>query len=439
MDEERGAGQRPPSLNLVVGTVVAVVIGLALGRFLFHEPSVAPAAIGPAPTTIEGRIDQLEMLAGDGSEDPNVFQQLGSSYIIVATQTGDPLMYSQADVALRRADSLAPDQPATLIAQATLANVLHQFEEAHDLATQALDTDPTSIEGLAALADAQVELGQYRDAADTVQAMLDLEPGVPALSRASYLRQLNGDMPGALRLMHQARVAAGTPYLAATVDSLLGEVYVAAGQPAEAFAAYQQAEGAWPGMTLAVTGQARSLAMLGRTDEAIEILVAETESATALGPVILLADLLAAQGRSDEAAEAYELVEVIGLLQQESGAIVDLELAISQADRGLDTAVGSAQAVFAARPDSIYAADAMAWALHRSGRTAEAVAHIEQALRLGTLDALILYHAASIFEASGDPERAQRLLVEALEISPSISVLHPDAAGLAERLGVPVR
>ncbi|MBA2336812.1 MAG: tetratricopeptide repeat protein, partial [Acidimicrobiia bacterium] len=360
---------------------MAVVVGLALGRFLFLEPSVAPAAIGPAPTTIEGRIDQLERLAADGSEDPNVFQQLGSSYIIVAAQTGDPLMYTQADAALRRADSLAPDQPATLIARATLANVLHQFDEAHDLATRALDTDPTSIEGLAALADAQVELGHYQEAADTVQAMLDLDPGVPALSRASYLRQLYGDMPGALRLMHQARAAAGTPYLAAAVDSLLGEVYTAAGQPAEALAAYEQAENAWPGMSLAITGRARSLAMLGRTDEAIEILMAETERATALGPVILLADLLAAQGRGDEAADAYELVEVIGLLQEEAGAIVDLELAISRAGRGLDTAVASAEAVFAARPDNIYAADAMAWALHRTGRTAEAVAHIEQALR----------------------------------------------------------
>ncbi len=70
---------------------------------------------------------------------------------------------------------LARDQPGTLTAKATLANALHRFDQAYQLAQRALGMDPTSVEALAALADAQVELGLYEDAAETVQQLLDLD------------------------------------------------------------------------------------------------------------------------------------------------------------------------------------------------------------------------------------------------------------------------
>lgn len=408
-----------------------------MGRFLFFQPEVIPASLGPAPTTIEGRIAQLEALASAGAHDPTVFQRLGASYIALAAQTSSPILYSAAEEALDRAEALAPGQMATLTAQATLATLLHRFEAAEELATQALDIDPTNIEALAALADAQVELGRYEEAGEIVQEMLQLDPGVSALARASYLRQLNGDITGALELMHQARVAAGTPYMAATVDSLVGDVYAADGQYETALAFYEQAAENWPRMTSAATGQARSMAHLGRTDEAVAILQAEVDRLPAIAPAILLGDLLTTEGRTDEAADAYELVAVAGRLQQEAGASVDLELAIFQADHeGGEVAMTFAESAYAARPDNIYAADAMAWALHRSGYTSEALPYIDRALRLGTRDARLLHHAAVILAAAGDLDRAAPLLSQAMDIDAHIAILHNDVRELSKRLGV---
>ena len=55
------------------------------------------------------------------------------------------------------------------------------------------------------LTDANIELGKYAEAEKSAQWMLDLRPGnIPALTRAAYLRELFGDIEGALELMQQA-------------------------------------------------------------------------------------------------------------------------------------------------------------------------------------------------------------------------------------------
>ena len=55
------------------------------------------------------------------------------------------------------------------------------------------------------LTDANVELGNYKDAENAAQWMLNLRPGnLPALTRAAYLRELFGDPEGALELMQMA-------------------------------------------------------------------------------------------------------------------------------------------------------------------------------------------------------------------------------------------
>ena len=52
------------------------------------------------------------------------------------------------------------------------------------------------------LVDGYTELGRYADAEKAAQWMLDIRPGnVPALTRASHLRELFGDHEGAVELM----------------------------------------------------------------------------------------------------------------------------------------------------------------------------------------------------------------------------------------------
>src|SRR5207247_6239288 len=100
---------------------------------------------------------------------------------------------------------------------------------------------------------------------------------------------------------------------------------------------------------------------------------------------------------SDLASHQYDLVRTIEQLNRANGVAVDLELARFEADHAHDpgadpsAVVAMAGAALAERP-TIYAEDAMGWALRQAGRPAEALPHARAAVRLGTADASLWYH-----------------------------------------------
>ena len=75
-------------------------------------------------------------------------------------------------------------------------------------------------------------------------------------------------------------------------------------------------------------------------------------------------------------------------------------------------------------------ADAYAWALYANGRYEEAARIVARALRLGTGNALFLFHAGMIERERGRDVAAQRLLGRAVATNPHFSILY---ATIAER------
>ena len=77
------------------------------------------------------------------------------------------------------------------------------------------------------------------------------------------------------------------------------------------------------------------------------------------------------------------------------------------ADHGIKTeeAYENALKEYAGRRD-IYGADALAWTALKAGRVAEAQTAITEALRLGTRDARLFYHAGMIARAAGNSSGA---------------------------------
>ena len=60
-----------------------------------------------------------------------------------------------------------------------------------------MDINPYSAAALGVQVDALVELGRYEEAERALQRMLDLKPSTASLTRASYHRELHGDISGA--------------------------------------------------------------------------------------------------------------------------------------------------------------------------------------------------------------------------------------------------
>jgi tetratricopeptide (TPR) repeat protein len=426
----------------VVVLVVAALIGLGVGRFVTAgsaEPATPTTTRVAAAPDLAGRIAQLERAVGTDPTDLGSLQALGAAYVDRAAETGDASFYALAERALDRAEALQPGDPQTLLVQGSLRLALHEFDEALVLGKQALEQRPDTAAVLAVVVDAQVELGRYDAAADTLQRMLDRRPGLPALARASYLRELSGDLRGAVTAMQQARAASGTPdYSQAVIDTLLGDLFFEQGEVEAAAGAYDDALASSPELVNALLGKARVQAARGDLPGAVAELDELNQQRPTVGGLTLLREMQSLAGDEQTAAETTDVLRSVARLQEASGQVVDLESALFEADAGDPAeALRFARAAHAARPDNVFVNDALAWALLRDGQAAEAVPHVEQALRLGTADPLLRYHAAQVYAATGDLDRARSELEAVRAATPWFSFGQLRAAGeLATKLGL---
>jgi len=81
----------------------------------------------------------------------------------------------------------------------------HEFAAAREEARKLNKKMPDDVMVYGFLTDANIELGNYKEAEDSAQLMLDLRPGnLPGLTRAAYLRELFGDLDGSVELMNMA-------------------------------------------------------------------------------------------------------------------------------------------------------------------------------------------------------------------------------------------
>src|SRR5439155_24811749 len=123
---------------------------------------------------------------------------------------------------------------------------------------------PDSARALGVVGDAQIELGMYPEAVETIQKMVDLHPDLSSYARVSYLRELYGDVPGAIDAMQQAIEAGGpVPENVGYTRVLLGNLYFNRGHLTEAEAQYQSALDEYPGYVRARAGLASVRAARG--------------------------------------------------------------------------------------------------------------------------------------------------------------------------------
>jgi len=389
-------------------------------------------------TSIESAADraivQLQQRLAGAPNDLMATDGLGSAYLQKARESGDPAFYTKAVGLFDKALAIAPNDQAGIIGASMAAAARHDFARALELAQQAVSLDPEDPDAQGALGDALVELGRYDEALSAFQQMLDARPDLNAYVRVAYIRELHGDSAGgieALKLAVGAVRPAGEP--AAWVHWQLGNLYFNTNAPDNAAAEYRAALDAFPGYVHAVAGNARLAAVRGDYDKAIELYRDVTARQPVVEYVAALGDVYRAAGRSVEAQRQYDLVGAIDELYRTNGIDTDLEMALYQADHDLDPgkALAQARAAYEARPGSIRAADALAWALYKAGKHEEALQHSREALRLGTQDSLLLFHAGMINYAAGDHEVARAYLSRAVEINPSFSVLYAAQARAA--------
>jgi tetratricopeptide (TPR) repeat protein len=353
---------------------------------------------------------------------------LGQTYMSKARETGDIANYVSAESAFRKALAIDPKYEN---AQGYLSAVLfakHDFHGALAQANYVYAYDPHALLVLGTIGDAQMELGNYSQAETAFQTLLDRAPGPAVYARLSRLDWLQGYPEGALQWMQravdEATQAGYTGEEAAWYEFQLGELYFNVGRPEDAETHYSAALSYFDNYYLALIGLGKVRAAQNRLTEAITYY----ERAVAIIPqpeyLAALGDLYAVTGQSAKAQREYDTVEFIGKLAAINQVIYNRQLALfyGNHDRKLTEALDLAGNELAVRKD-LYGYDAYAWTLFKNGRYSDAAEGIGQALKLGTRDALLYYHAGMIYAALGDSPRAEAFLNEALFINPHFDLL----------------
>jgi tetratricopeptide (TPR) repeat protein len=360
---------------------------------------------------------------------------LGLSFQQRARETGDPRFYPRSDATLHRALLLEPQNPIAVTALAALAASRHRFEHARRLAGRAHRLAPTSAGSLGVLGDALVELGRYREAFAAFDRMAALKPNLASYSRVSYARELMGETSGAVEAMRRAvEAGAGTKEPLAWTLVQLGNIYFDSGRLAPAARAYRRALVVFPGYVHAEAALGRLAAARRRYEAAIRHYRRAVERLPLPQYVGAFGDVLRLAGRDAEARKAYGTVDVIERLLEANGVRTELETALFDLDHGrrLSSALERARAAYRTRR-SIEGDDVLAWALYRNGHCRQARAHSARALRLGTRDALKMFHRGMIELCLGQESIGHSFLTRALAINPHFSLIYAPAARAALR------
>ncbi len=377
--------------------------------------------------------DQIQTLQAKIRANPNDWQshsQLGLAYLQKGRETGDPSYYQKVEEALNKSLTQQSNDYVTVSALGALALARHQFQSALEWGERAKQINPDRTYAYGIIADSQIELGQYEAAVETLQTMVDLRPDMSSYSRISYLRELHGDMYGALELM-QLAVDGGMTDSESTAwtRTQLGNLYFNMGNLDQAELDYARTLNDRPGYVYALAGLGRVRAAQGQMDEAIDLLTQAANVMPLPEFVIMLGDLYQVSGQTEAAQRQYALIGAIQKLYEANGVDMDMEIALFKADQNKDltATVEQARMAYASRP-SIHAADVLAWALYKSGDYEQAQIHAQEALRLETKDALKLFHAGMIADRLGDHTQAREYLELALEINPHFSILYAEEA-----------
>jgi len=401
-------------------------------------PRVAVDGVGGTPT--DRRIAATQAKLDATPNDDTARLALASQLLQKARETADPSLYERAGTLLDDLTKRRPSDAAVLVASGTLALARHDFRRALNLGTKALALAPGFNSAYAVLIDANNELGRYDVAVTLTQAMADAKPDLAALARVSYVRELRGDLDGAITAMGQAVTAGQAPgggENLAYAQVLLGQLLLTTGRLDAAERAFADAETAFRGFPAAAIGRARLLVARGDLPGAAGLYADVVRRAPLAEYVIEQAEVARAMGDTTGANEATGLVNAIAKVYRANGVNVDLELAVFSADEkpGKD-AVARARRALKDRP-GIQAHDGLAWNLFKVGKLDEAAAEADAALALGWKDPRARYHAAAIADARGRADEARTHLQVVLATNPRFSAsLAPVVADLAGRLGL---
>ncbi len=355
---------------------------------------------------------------------------LANYFILEARATGNYPYYDMAAIKLID-DALKID--ANNFEALTLKSLIylsqHHFADGLATAQKARDIIPFNAFVHGILVDGNVEMGNYDSAVACAQTMMDIRPDLRSYARASYLREIFGDYPGAIEAMKLA-VGAGAPGDEATEWSRiqLGHLYENTGDLKSAEMNYQIALKERPGYMYALAGMAHLALATKDYNKAIDYYQQAAKDANIGSFKEEQAIVYFLSGKKDTAATLTK--NVIDELNKNAqaanadasiGHYADKELAYAYLSvNNYDKALEHALLEYNRRPLNIEVNETVAWMYYQKGEIAKALPYLDAALKTNSKNPTLLCRAGLIYARSGDATKAKKYLQDGLQNNPNI-------------------
>jgi len=393
-------------------------------------PRKDAAAQAPEWLTVKKQAyDLLQSLKTDPTNKKNLIQ-LATLYIREARASANYTYYDRAALncvndVLKKDSS---DFDATVL-KAVVYLSQHHFADGLALAEKAKRINPYNSYAYGLAVDGNVEMGNYAEAVKDADKMLDIRPDMRSYSRASYLREIYGNYPGAIEVMQWA-VDAGAPGEEGTewTRVQLGRLYENTGDLLNAEMHYTIALEHRPGYAYALAGLGRIAAAKRDFNKAIAYYLQSDSSVTDLNIQEEFADVYREAGEQQKATTLEN--KIIDAMNEQSqtaqndaniGHYVDKELAYAYLKiNDDDNALKHALLEYNRRPDNIDVNECLAWVYYCKGDYAQAQKYIKVALKTNSKNPTLLCRAGLIYAEAGDKPLAKVTLQEALKTNANI-------------------
>jgi tetratricopeptide (TPR) repeat protein len=367
---------------------------------IFNLLLLTSVAFGATPA--ETAIQKAQAEIAKHPDHAPYYSVLAMAYASRARETSDVAYYGKAEETLQHCFAIAPDNYDGLKTKAWLELGRHEFAKALETAIKLNKKAPDDVLVYGYLADANTELGNYKEAVAAVQWMLNLRAGnIAGLTRAGYQRELHGNLAGALELMQMAYDATPSTETEdrAWLLTQMAHLHFVAGE-------YDKVEKCALGALALFADYHYALGTLAQVriaqkhyDEAVSLLAKRYAAAPHAENLFALAEAEELAGQKEEAAKAFAQFERESLVETKLADNSNHELIAYYVDHAHQPAkaLDVAKREMESRKD-VFTLDCYAWALAANGEYRAANAQIQKVLQLGVKDPKILSHAAIIAE-----------------------------------------
>jgi tetratricopeptide (TPR) repeat protein len=376
---------------------------------------------------IEGLLTEIEL----NPKNYKAKLALAQAYIQEARVTGDHGYYDGA--ALDLLNDVIKNEPKNFDALCCKATVLlsqHHFSDALVIANEALPINSNSAFIYGLMCDAYVELGNYQEAVKMSDKMISIRPDIRSYARISYLREIHGDLEGAIQACKLA-VAAGYPGLEQTewTRMILAHLYENIGAIDSAEYHCKVALQERPDYAFAIAGLGHIEKIKGNYKEAIQYYEKAKDMIIEYSFSDELTDLYRLNHETKKADQmAQNVVQMLSPLsnQDESnsshGHYADKELAYAYLKTGdTEKALKHALLEYERRPENIDVCESMAWVYYKKGNFSDANKMIDKALRTNYKNPAFLCRAGLIKINAGEKEKGIKLIRNTIEKNPFIA------------------